>query len=102
LTDGLRELGGQIVAKTQEELDEMVRSVSQGSFPHPVVVHGEAPVPIPRTRVTYAEIPTATLVVELVRLSSAPSELFYELGKRAERGDFAGSGATSADGEATS
>jgi hypothetical protein len=89
-----------MVAKTYDEVDEMVRAVSQGSFPHPVVVHGEAPVPIPRVRVTYAEMSTAALVVELVRLSSAPSELFYELGKRAERGDFDATGG-SADGDAT-
>jgi hypothetical protein len=67
-----------------------------------VLVHGEAPVPIPRARTTYAEMSTVALVVELVRLSSAPSELFYELGRRAERGDFAGSAVGSADGQVQS
>jgi hypothetical protein len=72
-----------------------------------MVVHGAGPVPVPRSRrAPYSEWPTTEVLMEAVTYGgAAPATVWFELGRRVERGDIHDTRATDsvasarADGE---
>jgi hypothetical protein len=78
-------------------------SGTDGASGEPPVIVGVGPVPVPKgTWLPYAARTTAELVADLVdRVMNTPTALVFELGRRAERGDFDGPARVAGDGEAT-
>jgi hypothetical protein len=60
------------------------------AMPGAVVVHGAGPVPVPRgRRAPYSEWTTTEVLMEAVSYGgAAPATVWFELGRRVERGDI--------------
>jgi hypothetical protein len=69
-------------------------------MPGTVVVHGIGPVPVPRgRRAPYSEWTTIEVLMEAISYGgAAPATVWFELGRRVERGDIRDTRATDCAG----
>jgi hypothetical protein len=68
---------------------DLVRETTMDQPRPDVLIHGTAPVPVPRGQ-SYARWSTADLVAELVGVGGRPVDMYIEYGRRLERGDIKG------------
>jgi hypothetical protein len=80
-----------VSTSARDDLADLVRETSADQPRTDVVIHGTAPVPVPRGH-PYARWSNAELVAELVGVGGRPVDMYIELGRRLERGEVKGDG----------